>query len=350
MELRNRRDLKERRQELATEQRNWEREEMMRVSRKKQAESKPGKISKKSTKIESQEEDKLDKDVISLTQIVNDFDSKKYGDKKLHEILKMIQSEKDEQWLMGIYALYQYQAKNGADSDFTLKVHKAGAHEKIALTMKTREDFRLIILKYLTSMFSIQVFPEVCLDIDLLFTPLLIDLLQESDFYYLCYGLNLIGKIMKNHQRTEKEMSSERFMNLIKKVLATNEELKSQQSSDQIVGVKYYVFNSLLEMSSPKLWPELAFEWMQFTCRILNQGLIRNKKSKKVEDWLKSDKRTQEKILNRHDEEIAELTKLPGVIFYLLYLLDSQKPRLVNLPGVREICHKELVALPHAAV
>jgi hypothetical protein len=160
----------------------------------------------------------------------------------------------------------------------------------------------------------------------------------------------MIGKIIRNHPRTEKEMSSKRYKDLVKKVLEANEELSSQQSTDQIVAVKYYIFNTLLESGSQSIWPEFAFDWIAFTIRILNQGLIRNKKSKKYEDWLREDKSVQTKILNHHDDEIAELVKTPGACFYLLYLLNTQKTKLMSVKGFRQITQKELIGLPHAAV
>jgi hypothetical protein len=357
MNLRNRRDLKEKRQEVAEDQRRWEREEAIKISRKKQSEkNQRGQSKKKANGNEMIEEEICEKFVpgkdefYSLTQVVNDYDSKNIKDKKLHEILKMIMSDKQEQHMMGIYALYQMQSSKGAEKDFSLKVHKSGAHTKIAEVMRAREDYRLTILKYLTAMFSIEVYPEVCLEVDLLFMPLLTELLSEKDFYYLCYGLNLIGKISKNHQRTQKETSSQRYKDLMKQVLSANEELNSQQSSDQILGVKYYVFNTLLENSSESIWPEFAFEWLNFTARIMNQGLIRNKKSKKFEAWLKSNRSVQQKVFNRHDQEIGDMFKIPSVGFYLLYLLDSQKSNLINLKGVRDLIQKELKSIPHAAV
>lgn len=353
MNLRNRRELKERRQEVSTEQRQWERQELVRTSRKLAAEKKKaGKITEEMDEEIKQPKEKKGKveNVISLTEVINDYDSKGFGEKKLHEILKMITCDKNDQNLMGLYALYQYLLKNESSAEVALKIHKAQVHQRIAEIMKEREDFRLIILKYLTKLFSSPIYPEICLDIDLLFMDGLADLLQESDFYYLCYGLNMIGKIIRNHQRTEKEMSSQRYKDLIKKVLDANEELSSQQSTDQIVGVKYYIFNSLLESASQSVWPEFVFDWLAFTIRILNQGLIRNKKSKKIEEWLKEDKNAQAKLMNHHEEEIAELSKSQGACYYLLYLLNSQKTRLMNLKGFRQISQKELIGLPHAAV
>ena len=160
----------------------------------------------------------------------------------------------------------------------------------------------------------------------------------------------MIGKIIRNHQRTEKEMSSKKYKDLLLNVLQAKEELNSQQSTDQIIGVKYYIYNSLLEQASQKIWSESAFDWLRFTIRILNQGLIRNKKSKKYEDWLRDSSNTQKMLIDSYSDEFAELAKTPGACFYILYLLNNQKSRIMNIKGFRQIVLKELTTLPHAAV
>jgi hypothetical protein len=200
----------------------------------------------------------------------------------------------------------------------------------------------------LTSFLARPVLTDICLEIEVLFMGHLLRLLREDDFYYVCYSLNLIGKIARNHRRQESETNREEYFSVIRQVLGSFEDFA--ENHEQIVAVKYVVFNQLVEAANEPVWRAFAFEWVRFTCAILNVGLIRHKKSKQLEAWLQAAPDVQEALLASHSEDLAGLARDHGCVFYLLYLLPAVKARIVQLPGVRETIYKELALIPHASM
>jgi hypothetical protein len=291
----------------------------------------------------------LQEGLYSITEAINDYDEKNMKDKKFYEIEAFILGDKIEKTLLGIYSLYQ-RLNTDTGLDLRLKISKAKINEKVANIMQTRQDFRIICLKYLTSFLQnneLKQISDIGLMLDVQFMGQLVALLAEDDFYYVCYSLNCIGKIMKSQAKRKANMSPDSLVKLIQSVLTANEEVGENRA--QIVAVKYYVFNQLLEQIGSDQWAQFAFTWISFTCRILNQGLVRQKKSVEFEKWLQKNSKVQNSVITEHCPKLIQLAEEPGVCFFLLYVLCLHKSDLMN-GGLRDIVQRALRATRQAAV
>lgn len=285
--------------------------------------------------------------VYSITEASTDYDAKKMKTKKFTELEKMLKSSSDDKKLLAIFTLFQRMNTEECE-ELRAKIIKAGVQPLIADVINRREDFRIIVLKYLAAFFADELEPEVCEEAQKLYTPALKKLTQEDDFDYVVLSVNLLGKFYRNHPRPKKDLNNKEFGSLIQTVLDAREDVEEKQ--EMVVAVKYFIFNILLEMAGNNVRPDFAYSWVCFTIRILNQGLVRHRKSRKYEAWLQEESDVQEKMLRDHPHTFVELTSQEGACFYLLYALPLQKHTLLNIKGVREKFHKELKAYPNGAV
>ena len=337
MRLRNRRTIKDLKESILKNEREWEKREIINNRRKQIIEN--NNMSNTIT--------------YGMTEVINDYDSKNMKDKKFYEICKLITDDDIDKCLLGIYSLYKQLNDSPTDKNLRIKIYKNNKiHLKIENVMKNRPDFSIIILKYITSYMSIGILIDAYIEIEKLFLVHFYRLMKEYDYYYIIYSMNIIGKIIKytfDNNKLINKKDNEYYINMIDNILDVREDIDDK--IDHIVSIKYYVYNIILEISNEDIWMRYTIVWIQYTCKILNVGSIIHKKSHRYEEWIRCNNKIQQSIVERYSREIIDIcTNNNTCIFYIMYLLQYHTNTLMNMNNIRNIVHEELISIPHASM
>lgn len=332
-----RKTIEAKRESLLTASKDLERKEIIRNSRK----------NVKLPKNDKKEEEPKKEEEIDLETIAAEYNDKELAEKRPFELVKMLKQKNTKKKLLGLYGLWKALGYDHSTS-VIIKLFEKGILEDIEELWGTEPNFQFIMLKILTYMVNASI-PKIRDQVDSKFKNLILELFEQEDTMVVCSAIFFILKLLKSEGSSRRGWKEPEIRQLIEKIMNVEEE--GREKKENLLAVKYTVFNELISKISKNAWSDFVLPWIEFTSRILSIGVLRSKKNQDFEDWLIQDEKLLKELLTEKKtlEQLKGLCEKQGVCFFLLHIFQNIKKEMMEL-GFRKVFQKEIKQLPFTAM